>query len=291
VRDQQGNRNSPTAYNRLLSDKQFWDGRAGTLEEQAIGPIENPIEMAFSHEAAVNQLKTIEGYRLQFEAIFATKEASTPTNQDPITIENVGRVIASFELAIVTGPSPWDHYQRLADFEEANGDDLTGADPALAAEHQALQQAAKAAPLSDAARRGGELFYSDRSGCTLCHAGANFSDEMYHNLGVGMEEASNPDDQQIDWGRYAITNDDNDRGAFKTPTLRNVAQTAPYMHDGSQQTLAEVVEWYVAGGHDNAWLSPLIEPLDLTSEEQADLVAFLEALTGELPPVETARLP
>src|SRR5690606_17744201 len=114
---------------------------------------------------------------------------------------------------------------------------------------------------------------------------ANFTDELYHNLGVGME-ADEPD-----LGRYVVTNDDADRGAFKTPTLRNVAQTAPYMHDGSQQTLEEVIAWYNKGGHPNEYLSAEIEPLNLTEQEQADLVAFLKALTGRLPKVESGRLP
>ena len=94
-----------------------------------------------------------------------------------------------------------------------------------------------------------------------------------------------------DLGRYEITKDEKDRGAFKTPTIRNVAMTAPYMHDGSQKTLAEVVEWYDKGGHPNANLDPKIKPLHLTDQEKADLVAFMEALTGELPKVESDRLP
>ena len=95
------------------------------------------------------------------------------------------------------------------------------------------------------------------------------------------------DAAEPDLGRYAVTKDDKDRGAFKTPTIRNVAQTAPYMHDGSQKTLAEVVEWYDKGGHPNANLDPKIKPLNLTDQEKADLVAFMEALTGDLPKVET----
>lgn len=280
VEGQEGERNSPTAGNRLLSCGQFWDGRAATLEEQAIGPIANPIEMASTHEAAVDFCRGLTGYRLQFERLF----------EEGVTIENLGKALASFERVVVSGPSPWDHYRRLTKFEsiyEGELEELAEYDPELAEEHVSLKQNAEATPLSDAAVRGSELFFSDRTGCTQCHAGANFSDERFHNLGVGFNDAGETDD----WGRYSITTDEADRGAFKTPGLRNVAQTAPYMHDGSQETLAEVVAWYVQGGGDNPHLSPLLSPLDLNEQEQADLVAFLEALTGAWPEVESERLP
>lgn len=276
VEGQEGPRNSPTAANRILSDAQFWDGRAGSLEEQAIGPMANAVEMASSHEAVVGLVGTLEGYRLQFERVF----------DEGVTIENVGRAIAAFERAIVSGPNAWDHHRRLSDFESAYADELDDLDEELTEEHGALKAAAAASPLSEPAARGADLFFGD-AGCTQCHAGANFSDERYHNLGVGFEEGTKP----VDWGRYEITKDEADRGTFKTPGLRNVAQTAPYMHDGSQQTLADVVAWYAQGGHPNPHLSPLIEPLDLDESQQADLVAFLESLTGEWPAVETGRLP
>jgi cytochrome c peroxidase len=115
--------------------------------------------------------------------------------------------------------------------------------------------------------------------------GPNLSDEKYHNLGVGM------DAKEPDLGRYAVTKDEKDKGAFKTPTIRNVALTAPYMHDGSQKTLAEVVDWYDKGGHANPYLSDKIKKLDLTPQEKKDLVAFMEACTGEFPKIERGRLP
>ncbi|QDT67231.1 Cytochrome c551 peroxidase precursor [Planctomycetes bacterium MalM25] len=290
VEGQEGSRNSPTAANRLLSDGQFWDGRAASLEEQAIGPLANPAEMAITHDQAVELCRQIAGYREQFESVF----------NDGVTIQNLGRALASFERVVVSGPSPWDHYRRLRRFESAYEGELDLLEPDLAAEHEDLQAAVAAAPFSESAARGAELFFGERTGCTQCHAGANFSDERYHNLGVGLELLDGLDegeaipeslDAKLDWGRYAKTGQEEDRGAFKTPGLRNVAQTAPYMHDGSQETLAEVVAWYVQGGHDNPYLSPLIAPLDLTEAEQADLVAFLEALTGEWPDIETGRLP
>lgn len=279
---QTGNRNSPVAYNRILSDVQFWDGRAASLEEQAKGPIANPIEMSNTHDACVDCLKGIPGYVRQFNKIF----------DDGLNIDNAAEAIASFERSLVTGPAPWDYHQELKSFEEAYAADiedlaaLKEEDPELHAEYTALKSAAEKAPLSEAARRGGELFFSDKAGCTACHLGANFTDEKYHNLGVGMEAA------EPDLGRFVVTKVDADRGAFKTPTVRNVAMTAPYMHDGSQKTLAEVVEWYAKGGHPNEWLDKNVKKLELSDQDKADLVAFMtEGLTGELPKVETGRLP
>ena len=113
----------------------------------------------------------------------------------------------------------------------------------------------------------------------------DLADEQYHNIGIGMDKP------EPDLGRFVVTKDAKDTGAFKTPTVRNVALTAPYMHDGSVATLEEVVEWYDKGGHPNPHLSDKIKPLNLTAEERADLVAFMQACTGPTPPVETGRLP
>lgn len=286
IAGQRGTRNPPTAANRILSDRQFHDGRAASLEEQALGPIANPAEMGSTHAACVATLAAIPAYATQFAALF----------DDGLTIDNVGRAIAAFERAIVSNPTAWDHHRRLRDFESAYAADLADPeelaeeDPELLAEHAALREAAAAKPLSASAARGAELFFGDRAGCAQCHVGANLTDERYHNLGVGLQGA-NAADASVDWGRYAVTGDEADRGAFKTPTLRNVAQTAPYMHDGSIDTLAEVVGWYVEGGGENRWLSERITPLDLDADEQADLVAFLASLSGEWPDVERGRLP
>lgn len=293
VGGQQGGRNSPTAYNRILSGPQFWDGRADSLEDQAVGPIANSIEMGNTHEAFVAALKEIPGYVKQFESVFGD-------SGDPVNIDNVGRAIATFERAIVTNPAPWDYYQQVAAFEKGYADDLEyireeqakgepeleEEDLELWKEYQALRKPLESNPISESAIRGGELFFSDKAGCTACHLGANFADEKYHNLGVGMMAA------EPDLGRYDVTQEDKDRGAFKTPTVRNVSQTAPYMHDGSQKTLLEVVEWYAKGGHPNPHLSEKVKKLDLTDQDKQDLVAFMaEGLLGELPMVETGRLP
>ena len=281
VDKQEGNRNSPTAYNRILSAAQFWDGRAPTLEEQAKGPIANPIEMSNTHDVCVKTIGDMPGYRVQFEKIFS----------DGPNIDNIARAVASFERAVVTGTSPWDYYEQLRNFEKAYAADIEDLealkedDPDLYEEYMALKKASDENPIDESAKRGGELFFSDKAGCTACHVGANYTDEKYHNLGVGMDAA------KPDVGRHSETKDEKDKGAFKTPTIRNVALTAPYMHDGSQKTLEEVVEWYDKGGHPNPHLSDKIKKLNLTDQEKADLVAFMKALTGPLPKVERLRLP
>jgi len=134
-----------------------------------------------------------------------------------------------------------------------------------------------------AARRGAALFFGERGGCSRCHAGPNFSDEQFHNVGTGAGAKS-------DEGRYAVTRREADRGAFKTPTLRNVAQTFPYGHDARWLSLAEAVAWFAGVGAHSAAGNELT-PLDLTAAEQQDLVAFLESLSSPPPPVETGRLP
>lgn len=274
IKGQQGGRNSPVSYNRILSDAQFWDGRAASLEEQAVGPIQNPIEMGNTHEACVACLKGIEGYRLQFEKIFGE-----------LTIQTVGKAIASFERAIVTGPAPFDYNERLRTFSEQDPDELKEEDPDLFQQYEEAKAAAEAHPMSEEAKRGRDLFFGQKAGCTACHVGPNLSDEKYHNLGVGM------DAKEPDLGRSVVTKDDKDRGAFKTPTVRNVELSAPYMHDGSQKTLEEVVDWYAKGGHPNPNLDEKIKKLELTDQDKKDLVEFMKACTGEFPEVQTDRLP
>lgn len=282
IRALTGNRNSPASYNRILSDVQFWDGRAATLEEQAKGPIANPVEMDNTHDASVATLRKVPGYRMQFEKIFP---------DEGLNIDTVAKAIAAFERVIVTDASPADHYESLRSFEQAFRDLIEDQEafkeeePESFAKWQELKEQVKKHPISESARRGRDLFFSEKANCTACHVGANFTDEKYHNIGVGMDK-KNPD-----LGRYEVTKDDKDRGAFKTPTIRNVALTAPYMHDGSQKTLEEVVEWYAKGGHPNPYLSDKIKKLDLTEQDKKDLVEYMKSLTGPLPKVETGRLP
>ena len=273
IKGQKGGRNSPVSYNRILSGPQFWDGRADSLEDQAIGPIANPIEMGFTHEGVVKRLGENAVYRRQFEKIFGG-----------LTIEHVGQAIAAFERVIVTSPSPYDYNEQLRSFEGLDEEDIAD-DPELSEKFAETKAFLEKHPMSDAAKRGREIFFSEKGNCTACHVGANLADEKYHNLGVGMDQ----DDPDL--GRFTVTKNEKDTGAFKTPTIRNVALTAPYMHDGSVATLEEVVEWYDKGGHQNAHLSDKIRPLKLSEQDQIDLVEFMKACTGSTPTVETGRLP
>ncbi len=273
IRGQLGGRNSPVSFNRILSGPQFWDGRAESLEAQAVGPLQNPIEMGFTHEGVVKRLGEMPVYKKQFEKIFGD-----------LTIDRVGQAIAAFERVLVTAPSPYDHNEQLQSFAALDPDDIAE-DQDLAAKYAAAKAAVAAQPMSDEAKRGREIFFSEKGNCTACHVGANLADENYHNIGIGMDKP------EPDVGRFAVTKDPADTGAFKTPTVRNVALSAPYMHDGSVATLEEVVEWYDKGGHPNPNLSAKIRPLKLSAQEKADLVDFMKACTGPTPTVETSRLP
>ncbi len=233
--------------------------------------------MGNTHEQCVAKLKDVPGYVVQFETVF----------DDGVTIENVGKAIATFERVLVTGPAPYDFYYPLAKFEEMFADDLEYLDeePELQERYATLKNGTVAHPMSESAQRGMTLFF-DKAKCTECHTGVNFTDEQYHNLGVGMAA------EKIDLGRYEVSQIEKERGAFKTPTLRNVVHSSPYMHDGSQQTLEEVVDWYDKGGHPNQWLSEKMQPLNLTDQQKADVVNFMkEGLTGSFPKIETGRLP
>lgn len=221
-----GGRNSPTVLNSAYYRLQFWDGRAASLEDQALGPIQNPIEMKMTLEEAVERLNAIEGYKQQFQAVFGTD----------VTKEGIAKAIAAFERTVLSGDAPYDRYKA--------GDNTA---------------------LSEAASRGMKLFFG-KANCSACHAGPNFSDSAFHNIGLDSEDV----------GRKAISNLGGDHGAMKTPTLREIARTAPYMHNGSLKTLKEVVEHYNKGGNGNPFQDEEIHPLNLTPEEIADLVTFME---------------
>jgi cytochrome c peroxidase len=240
-----GNRNSGTIVNSGYMKYQFWDGRAASLEEQALGPIHNPVEMGETLENVVRKLNAIPGYKRQFQEVF----------HSDVTTDGIAKAIAAFERTIVSGPSPYDRF-------------VEGDKKALSAE----------------ALRGMEIF-NGKGTCVACHNGPLFSDQSFHNLGIGMD-AVNPD-----VGREAVTKDQKDRGKFKTPGLRNVANTYPYMHDGQTPTLEAVIELHNKGGIPNSNLDPLIKPLGLTDAEKKDLVSFLKSLTGSEPALNAPKLP
>lgn len=245
IKGQQGSRNSGTILDAAYMDFQFWDGRAKTLEEQALGPIHNPVEMGETLENVVRKLTAVDGYRIQFTTVF----------NGEVTTDGIAKAIAAFERTVLSGPSPYDKY--------------------VAGDKSAMPEAAV---------RGMRLF-NGKARCRTCHGGPMFSDQGFHNIGVGMDRP------QPDVGRQAVTKDPKDRGRFKTPGLRNVALTWPYMHDGSVRELADVVEFYDRGGVKNPTLDVMIVPIGLTDDEQNDLIAFMEALTGSLPTIDRPALP
>src|SRR4051794_25136787 len=236
IRKQKGNRSAPTIINRAYTLAQFWDGRAATLEDQAKGPMANPIEMGNTHEALVGRLQKVPGYRPLFAKAFGSEE---------ITIDRVAMAIACFERTLLSGNAPYDRYK-------------------MGNKHE----------LTPAQIHGMSVFF-DKAKCDKCHEGANFTLNAYANIGVGSDK---PDP---DVGRFAVTKNPRDWGVFKTPTLREIEHTAPYMHDGSLKTLEEVVDYYDKGGTKNKNLDENIKPLHLTDQEKKDLVAFMKALSGE----------
>jgi cytochrome c peroxidase len=264
-------RTVPPIMNRILGREHFWDGRAASLEAQAIGPLTNPHEMGSTEEQCVATLRSIEGYRVQFDRIFGG-----------VTIDGFCKAIASFERVLVTRPSAWDYARELRRWDASDRAGWSANDQTRFDE---LLRAASRQPMPEAALRGEELFFSDRTHCGECHSGPNLSDERYHNIGIGMDRAD-PDP-----GRFAVTGDMADFGAFRTPSLRNAAQTLPYMHDGRFFSLEEVIDWYDAGGHAKMQLSPRLRPLGLTQDEKRDLVAFLQACSSAMPVAERGRLP
>ena len=249
VAGQLGSRRAPTVVNAAYNTLQFWDGRAPSLEKQAEGPLTNPVEMGNTLEGVVNYVRSDPKYRALFARAWGRKE---------ITIDLVTRSIASFERTVVIGNSPFDRFYYRGDKKA----------------------------LSPAGQRGLKLFLNQKKGnCSVCHVigrrYALFTDNKFHNIGVGADTWGTFEDV----GRYVQTKSASDMGAFKTPTLRNIAKTAPYMHDGSLATLKDVVDHYVGGGTSNPHLDKEIHALAfLTFNERADLKAFLESLTGTLPP-------
>ncbi len=237
VRDRHGTRNAPTLVNRAYGKAQFWDGRAASLEEQALQPIENPDEFDMTIEEVLVRLKSHGDYPSLFLAAFGRGANS----------EDMGRALATYVRTILSGEAPIDRY-RQGDREA----------------------------VSEQARRGLRLFQG-KANCTACHLGPTFTDEQFHNTGVAWR-----DGELLDVGRFKVTGKQEDRGRFKTPSLREVFRTAPYMHDGSFATLTEVIEFYNLGGNANPYLDPELRPLRLSPEEKQALRAFLQTLSGTI---------
>ena len=234
-----GHRNVPAILNRAWGTTFFWDGRATSLEDQVLQPIQDSLEMNLPIDRLVSRLTADRAYTAAFAATFP----------DGVTRMNIARALASYVRTIRSGDSPVDRY-------EAGDTTAIGAD----------------------AKRGMALFRG-KANCSACHVGPSLTDEDFHNTGIALASG--------DAGRYAVTSREPDRGAFKTPSLREVARTGPYMHDGSIATLEDVVEFYDRGGRPNPRLDREIHALGLSTDEKRDVLAFLRTLTGSV----TAGLP
>jgi cytochrome c peroxidase len=277
IKKLKGTRSAPTVINAVFLQSQFWDGREPSLESQSAQPFLNPVEMGLeNHEPILVVVRSDAEYLDLFQKAFGK-------TGDKITMVEVQQALASFERTLVAGNSPFDRYYF--------GGDKTA--------------------MSPAAIRGLEVFVN-QGRCVSCHVieqtQALFTDNRFHMIGVAVNQMpkdldelsaavqdakkrgtdiavlSNPKTSSL--GRYAVSRELTDIGAFKTPTLRNIALTAPYMHDGSHKTLEEVVQFYNNGGRLKEsdpvpeLLSGGIRPLNLTPEQEADLVEFLKALTS-----------
>jgi len=286
INKSKGTRNAPTVLNAAYYTTQFWDGRRPSLEAQAKDPFTNSIEHGLKDHAQVVDIIRKDGsYPTQFKNVFGVEP-------DKITIDHVSMATASFERTVVAGNSPFDRYQY--------GGDKTA--------------------MSPEAIRGLETFRG-KAKCSSCHTigptYALFTNNGFHNLGVGFSKvepnmyqivnafrasvaAGKPVDELVlkesdvsELGRVLVTItpttlDTKAIGRFKTPTLRNVELTAPYMHDGSLATLEEVIELYNIGNLKNPRLDPLFKPLNLTDQEKSDLVVFMKALTSPSLPAQQA---
>ena len=273
INGQKGTRNAPTLLNSIFSESYFWDGRVRTLEEQVKQPLLNPAEMGMKDEAAlIKRLNSIDEYRLRFRRIFP---------RTGINLETVAKAIAAYERTLLSNDAPFDRF-------------IAGDRNAIS-EHQ---------------RRGWELFRG-KAKCIECHAFSTsspiFTDFKFYNTGIAARSQDLEDSHRraekirlsrrsdkldssllahqpefSDLGRFLVTNELKDIGAFKTPTLRDVELTGPYMHNGSIKTLLEVVRFYNRGGEKNPNLDEKMRILNLNDEEMSDLVEFLRSLTSDV---------
>jgi len=267
-----GARNAPTVINSMFNELQFWDGRAATLEEQAKMPIINPIEMGMKdHNAVVARVREITEYKPLFASVFGA---------EGVTIDTIAKAIAAFERTQISGNSPFDRF--------------------IAGDQSAI---------SDPAKRGWALF-NGQARCISCHAwnpsSPFFTDNKFHNIGVAAKDQNFPllarrarqlisqgrnraqilDELALtegfsELGRYLITGQPKDIGAFKTSGLRDIEMTAPYMHNGSEKTLLDVMKFYNKGGEPNPNLDGGMRPLKLTDQQLEEMVEFMKTLTSD----------
>lgn len=262
-----GTRNAPTILNAMFSEQLFWDGRVGSLEEQAKQPLSNPVEMGMgSEDAVVARVSAIPEYRQEFQRVF---------RNEGITIDTVVKAIAAYERTQLSANSPFDRF--------------------ISGDLNAITEAQK---------RGWDLF-KGKAGCIECHSFSAdfpfFTDFGFHNNGIvskdinfeqlsGLAKQVKEKDVSAllahtegftELGRYLVTKQPKDIGAFKTPTLRDIELTTPYMHDGSQKTLIDVVRFYNRGGNANANQDKRMHPLSLSDEEMNQLVEFMRTLTSD----------
>ncbi|MEZ5543494.1 MAG: cytochrome c peroxidase [Pseudomonadota bacterium] len=252
VHGKTGGRSSPTVWNSAFNSSQFWDGRAATLEDQAKGPVVNPVEMGMSElEEAMNRVRDIPGYRPYFEQAF-------PGDKEPMTVDNAAKAVAAYERTLITPNSAYDRYVK--------GDEQA---------------------MTEQQVRGMQTFAE--VGCVSCHSGPAFNGPaMAPGTGFFMKFPTFTDNDYVkqyaftaDGGRFAVTGKEADRDMFKVPTLRNIALTAPYFHNGAVATLDAAVQ-VMAKTQLNR---------DLSATETADLVAFLGALSGPFPQQTLPQLP
>jgi cytochrome c peroxidase len=266
VMAKQGTRNTPTILNAAFAESLFWDGRARSLEEQVSHPLMSSFEMGMGnrHELVARVFSVVE-YRRRFRHVFKS---------EGIDLDTIAKAIAAYERTLLSGNSPFDRF-------------VTG----------------NVTAISDSQRRGWELF-NGKAKCIVCHTYSTnrplFTDFEFHNTGVAAGDTlfdallkqiyNSPETPPTklahsaglsELGRFTITLKQNDVGAFRTPTLRDVELTSPYMHDGSLKTLIDVVQFYNRGGVANSYLDSRMHPLGLTAAEVNDLVEFLRALTSD----------
>jgi cytochrome c peroxidase len=238
IRGDTGDMNASALVNPGWNTRNFWNGRAATLEEQALQPVVNPVEMAGDWATAAERLRKHPRYPALFGMAFGTEE---------IDSTHVVKALAQFQRTLISARSRYDAFRA--------------GDPAL----------------SPSEFRGLNLFFSEAGDCFHCHVDVTFTDQDFHNNGI---DSLIPPGS----GLAAVTGDPLDEGKWKTPTLRNVEFSAPYMHDGRFATLEEVVEHYASGGHDSPTLDPILLKMrgrtaPLSDQDKADLVAFMKALS------------